>query len=151
MLSRWKRPVADGCKWRGTEKGSCLLSSAEPGSGAAADSSPYTSLCPTERGMEEVLRRTMRNTLTSKCTRWNNGQLWARYLILIVQDNTEDLCAVPLLDAGPPSNREDVMILGGVAVIREGLLCERETIKALKERKYRHLFCCSELLLNHLN
>lgn len=48
------------------------------------------------------------------------------YLILFIQDNTEDLCTVSLLNAGPPSNREDVMVLSGVAVIRERLLCKRQ-------------------------
>lgn len=55
----------------------------------------------------------------------------AMYLILFIQDNTEDLCSVSLLDAGLPRNCEDVVILAGVAVIREALLCERETYKTL--------------------
>lgn len=44
-------------------------------------------------------------------------QLLETYLILLIQDNTEDLCNVSILDAGSPSNRENVMILCGVAVI----------------------------------
>lgn len=56
----------------------------------------------------------------------------SEYLILFIQDNTEDLCAVSLLDAGPPRNREHVMVLGGVAVFRKGLLCERETNGGIK-------------------
>lgn len=44
------------------------------------------------------------------------------YLILFIQDKTEDLGTVSLLDASPPGYREHVMVLGGVAVIGEGLL-----------------------------
>jgi len=52
-------------------------------------------------------------------------------LILFIQDNTEDLHTVSLLDAGPSRYREYVVVLGGVAVVREGLLCEegRDGIK----------------------
>lgn len=62
------------------------------------------------------------------------------YLILFIQDYAEDLCCVPLLDAGPPSNREDVMILGGVAVIREGLLWEREKNKGIKREQIQTFY-----------
>jgi len=50
-----KKPGAGGGKWQGTEKSLHLVSSAEPGSGEAADSNPYTSQCPARRGIEECL------------------------------------------------------------------------------------------------
>lgn len=54
------------------------------------------------------------------------------YLIFFIQDNTEDLRAVSLLYAGPPGNCENVVILTGVVIIREPLLCETESNR-LKE------------------
>lgn len=58
-----------------------------------------------------------------------------RYPILFIQHNTEDLRAVSLLDTSLPSNREDVVILGGVAVVWKSLLHEKETNKWVKIEK----------------
>lgn len=55
-------------------------------------------------------------------TAWRNSPIYTQYLILFIQDKTEDLQAVSLLYAGPPSNHEGVVILSAVAVVRETLL-----------------------------
>lgn len=60
------------------------------------------------------------NTHVNKSKCWNRAQ--PQYLVLLIQDNAEDLGAVSLLDAGPSRDGEYVMVLWGVAVIREGLL-----------------------------
>lgn len=52
------RPVASGWRWPGTESGFCPLSSEEPGTVLAADSSPYILQCPTERNRKTLSRAT---------------------------------------------------------------------------------------------
>lgn len=49
------------------------------------------------------------------------------YLVLFIQDYTEDLCTVSFLDAGPSGNREDIIILRVVALNRQSLLCAKKT------------------------
>lgn len=49
------------------------------------------------------------------------------YLILFIQDYTEDLCTVSFLDAGPPRNHENIIILGVVALNGQSLLCVKIT------------------------
>lgn len=58
----------------------------------------------------------------TQCISENICELPVLYLILFIQDYTEDMCTVSFLDAGPPGNRENIIILGVVALNRQGLL-----------------------------
>lgn len=83
---------------------------------------------------ERLLRSPTCNTPTKQC-------LVSVYLIPLIQHNTENLRGVSLLDARPPSNREDVVILGGVAVICESLLHEREANKRVRIIQLQKMYC----------
>lgn len=79
----------------------------------------------------ERKRTTLSSAFLKMC-----AKITHRYLILFIQYDTKDLCTVSFLDAGPPSDCENIIILRLVGVNRQSLLCEERRGKLVSNIWY---------------